>query len=65
MGQNQKRIKVQTERATGPGRKTKDIEKWDQTDSPGIPDRRETLEIPGLPLGAIVKYTGPRVSCAQ
>ena len=28
-----------------------DIEKWDQTESPEIPDREETSEIPGLPSG--------------
>ena len=35
--------KDQTERATGLGRRTRrgDIEKWDQTDSPEIPDRGE------------------------
>ena len=32
-------------------KKRGDIEKWDQTDSPEIPDRRKTLEIPGLPSG--------------
>ena len=30
-----------------------DIEKWDQTGSPEIPDRGETSEIPGLPSGAV------------
>ena len=43
-----------TERATGLGRRTKEefnIEKWDQTESPEIPDRGETSEIPGLPSG--------------
>ena len=40
-------------RATRIGRRTKgDIEKWEQTDSPEIPDRgRETSEIAGLPPG--------------
>ena len=28
-----------------------DREKWRKTDSPEIPDRRETSEIPSLPLG--------------
>ena len=38
-----------TEIATGLGRRTRgDIEKWDQTESPEIPDREET-GIPGLP----------------
>ena len=43
-----------TERATGLGRRTNEefnIEKWDQTESPEIPDRGETSEIPGLPSG--------------
>ena len=50
MGQKQKKDK--TESATGPGRRTRaDIEKWDQTDSPDIPDMGETTEIPNLPSG--------------
>ena len=49
MGQKDK-----TERATGLSRRTcGDIEKWDQTDSPEIPDRSETSENPGLPSGDI------------
>jgi hypothetical protein len=33
-----------------------DIEKWDQTESPEIPDRgEETSEIPGLPSGGVKK----------
>ena len=49
MGQNQKRIrqKVRTRQKN----KTGDIEKWDQTESPEIPDRGETSEIPDLPSG--------------
>ena len=42
--------KDKTERATGLGRRTKeevDIGKWDQTESPEIPDKGET-EIPSL-----------------
>jgi hypothetical protein len=32
------------------------IEKWDQTESPEIPDRgEETSEIPGLPSGGVKK----------
>ena len=27
-----------------------DIEKWDQTESPEIPDMGETSETPGIPL---------------
>ena len=38
--------KDKTERVTKRG----DIEKWDQIESPEIPDRGET-EIPGLPSG--------------
>ena len=37
--------KEKTERAKGLGRRTREeiiIEKWDQTDSPEIPDRGET-----------------------
>ena len=47
--------KDQTERATGLTRPAEEqergeIEKWDQTESPEIPDRvGETSEIPGLP----------------
>ena len=34
-----------------------DIEKWYQTESPEIPDRGETSQIPGLPSGDIsVKF---------
>ena len=40
MGQKQKRM---TERVTELGRRTREeTEKWDQTDSPEIPDTRET-----------------------
>ena len=52
--------KVQTvERATGLGRRTTrgDIEKWDQTDSPEIPDRGETSEIP-RPVPSAGGYSG-------
>ena len=38
--------KDKTERATGHGRRTRDIEKSDQTDSPQISDRGETSESP-------------------
>ena len=31
------------------------IEKWDQTGSPEIPDRGETSEIPGLPSGEMLQ----------
>ena len=43
-----------TERATGLQAEEQEmryIEQWDPTDSPEIPDRGETLEIPGLPSG--------------
>ena len=45
--------KDQTERATGLGTKKQrgDIQKWDQTDSPEIPGRGETSEIPRPPFG--------------
>ena len=47
MGQNKKIIG-----ATGLGRNTtEDIYIWDQTDSPEIPDRWETSEIPRPPFG--------------
>ena len=54
----QKAEKDKTERATGLGRRTEggDIEKWDQTESPEIPDRGETSEIPGLPSGDHLSY---------
>ena len=46
--------KGKTEKATGLGRKTKEenlyIEKWDQTESPEIPDGGETAEISGHPF---------------
>ena len=52
MGQKQKKIR-QKDRATGLGQKNKRgyTEKWNHTDSPEIPDRGETSEIPGLPSG--------------
>ena len=43
--------KDQTERVTGQGRRTKDIKKWDQTESPETPDMGETSEIPVLASG--------------
>ena len=45
-----------TERPTTLGRRTREEikKKWDQTDSPGIPDRGETSEIPRPPFGALV-----------
>ena len=45
--------KDKPERATGLGRRTREenIEKWDQTDSPEIPDRGETSEITRPPFG--------------
>ena len=48
-------VRDKAERATGLGRRTKEdnIEKWDQTESPEIPDRWETSEIPGLPSGVV------------
>ena len=60
MGQKQKRIRQN--RATGLGKRTREeitiyniyilIERWDQTDSPAIPDRGgETPEIPRPPFG--------------
>ena len=55
MSQKQKNDK--TKRATGLGRRTRQeiIEKWDQTDSPEIPDRVETSEIPRPPFGSWIK----------
>ena len=52
MGQKQKKDKTEIATRTM-GRRTKEeiIEKWDQTESPEIPDRGETSEIPGLPSG--------------
>ena len=46
----------QTERATGLGRRIKEeiyIEKWDQTESPEIPDRGKTSEIPGMLIACL------------
>ena len=34
--------------------KRRDIEKWDQIDSPGIPDRGETSELPRPPFHKLV-----------
>ena len=59
MGQKQKRISQKTETATGLGRRTREeIELWDRTDSPEIPDRGETSEIPPPPFGGN-KYMFP------
>ena len=41
-----------TERARGPGRKTRGDRKEESNDSPGISDRRSTSIIPGLPWGS-------------
>ena len=41
-----------TERANRTRQKNKYIEKWDQTDSPEIPDRGETSESPTSLQGA-------------
>ena len=54
------------ERATGLGRRTKQeiyIETWDQTDSPEIPDRGETSEIPGIPLGVALRTSTDQNVC--
>ena len=50
MGQKQKRIR-QKKRQTRQKNKRGGIEKWDQTDNPEIPDKRETSEIPKPPFG--------------
>ena len=49
MGQKQNRTRQKNKRG--------DIEKWDQTGSPEIPDRGETSEIPGLPSGRVMTRT--------
>ena len=48
-----KKRKDETERVIGLGRRTREeIVKWNQNnDSPEIPDRGETSDIPGLPSG--------------
>ena len=51
MGQKQKKIR-QNANVTRQKNKRGDTEKkWDQTDSPEIPDRGETSEIPQPPFG--------------
>ena len=42
MGQKQKRIRQKERDRTRQKNKRGDTEKWDQTDSPEIPDRGET-----------------------
>ena len=42
-----------------------DIEKWDQTDSPEIPDRGETSEIPPASLRGIVQSNSAIISTGQ
>ena len=59
MDQKQKRMR-QKERQDYRQKNKRDIEKWDQTDSPEIADRGETSEIPGLPSG--VHFQGWPVS---
>ena len=49
MGQKQKRIRLRKSNRTRQKNKRGDKEKWDQTDSPEIPDKGEISEIPGLP----------------
>ena len=44
-GQHRKRDRTRQKNKRG------DIEKWDQTESPKIPARGETSEIPSLPSG--------------
>ena len=54
MGQKQKRIRQkepQDYAEEQERRKKEKKKKWVQTDSPEIPDRRETSEISGLPSG--------------
>ena len=48
--QKQKRIRQKSDR-TRQKNKRGDIEKWDQTGSPELPDRGETSETPRLPFG--------------
>ena len=52
MGQKQKRVRQKEQRDYRQKNKRGDIiEKWDPTDSPEIPDKGETSEMPGLPSG--------------
>ena len=46
MGQKQKRIRQKERQDQAEENKREDIEKWDQTDSPEMPDRGETSESP-------------------
>ena len=60
MGPKQKRIRQKEQQDYRQTNKRGDIyiEKWDQTESPEIPDRWETSEIPGLP--SVVRRTRTR-----
>ena len=51
MGRKLKRNRQKKSNKTSQENKRGDIEKWRPTDSAEIPDRGETSEIPGLPLG--------------
>ena len=44
-----------TERVTGLGRRTRGDKKVESNDSPEIPDRGETSDIPGLPSGSTLE----------
>ena len=49
--------KDKTERVIGLGKRTRGDSKVESNDSPEIPDREETSDIPGLPSGVV---TGSR-----
>ena len=56
MNQKQKRIKQKEQQDYRQKNKRGDIEKWDQTDSPEIPDKGVDIRNPlGLPSGAFKK----------
>ena len=52
-GRKEKKKKTdKTERAMGVGRRTRGDSKVESNDSPEIPDKGETSDIPGLPSGS-------------
>ena len=51
MGQKQKKIRQKERQDYRQKNKRGDIEKWDQTDSPEIPNNAKTSESSGPPFG--------------
>ena len=61
---DQRAEKDKTERVTGLGRRSRDS-KVESNDSPEIPQRGETSDIPGLPSGVDIKRQVDRQSERQ